>query len=385
MTDRKAGKQGYSGIGWYYVLISALTGCFIAAGFPQFSMTITGLSAVSGISPAVLLTSDTVKSAALVLGMLIAGFTYNRFGATKAVIFSLLASIIPQLLMPHVNSVLMLMTLKFIQGIPSGILTPVFLTIIFKNIPERNAGLSTAVFNSIFYAGAGLGGIIAGIVIASYDWVASFYALGAIQTILGATWLLTVRDTVIPQAAGGAGGSGSAGSSGGAGGGSGSAGSTGGVGSAAVQIAAAVGARVVAVASLANHDYLLSLGASEVFDYHAADWAQQVRAAVPGGVDLLFDGAGGQTRDQALDAVRDGGRAISIVLQGAPLEVGRGITDESFAAHGGRTRLEQLAALVDAGKLRPQAGTVLPLDQAREALARVAARHTRGKIVLQVG
>ena len=159
----------------------------------------------------------------------------------------------------------------------------------------------------------------------------------------------------------------------------------GGVGSAAVQIAAAVGARVVAVASPPNHDYLLSLGASEVFDYHAADWAQQVRAVVPGGVDLLFDGAGGQTRDRALDAVRDGGRAISIVLQGTPLQLERGITGESFAAHGGRLRLEQLAALVDAGKLRPQAETVLPLGQAREALARVAARHTRGKIVLQIG
>jgi NADPH:quinone reductase-like Zn-dependent oxidoreductase len=159
----------------------------------------------------------------------------------------------------------------------------------------------------------------------------------------------------------------------------------GGVGSAATQIAVAVGARVVAVASPANHDYLLSLGASEVFDYHAADWAQQVRAVVPGGVDLLFDGAGGQTRDQALDAVRDGGRAISTVLQGTPLQRERGITGESFAAHGGRPRLEQLAALVDAGKLRPQAETVLPLDQAREALARVATRHTRGKIVLQIG
>jgi NADPH2:quinone reductase len=159
----------------------------------------------------------------------------------------------------------------------------------------------------------------------------------------------------------------------------------GGVGSAAVQVAAAVGARVVAVASPPNHDYLLSLGASEVFDYHAADWAQQVRAVVPGGVDLLFDAAGGQTRDQALDAVRDGGRAISIVLQGAPLPLERGITGESFAAHGDRARLEQLAALVDAGKLRPQADTVLPLDQAREALARVATRHTRGKIVLQIG
>jgi NADPH:quinone reductase-like Zn-dependent oxidoreductase len=159
----------------------------------------------------------------------------------------------------------------------------------------------------------------------------------------------------------------------------------GGVGSAAVQIAAAVGARVVAVASPPNHDYLLSLGASEVFDYHAVDWAQQVRAVVPGGVDALFDGAGGQTADQALDAVRDGGRAISIVLQGTLLQLERGITGESFAAHGGRTRLEQLAALVDAGKLRPQAETVLPLDQAREALARVAARHTRGKIALQIG
>lgn len=159
----------------------------------------------------------------------------------------------------------------------------------------------------------------------------------------------------------------------------------GGVGSAAVQIAAAAGARVLAAASPSNHDYLLSLGASEVFDYHAADWAQQVRAVVPGGVDLLFDGAGGQTRDQALDAVRDGGRAIFIVLQGTAVQPERGITAESFAAHADRPRLERLAALVDAGKLRPQSETVLPLDQAREALSRVAARHTRGKIVLQIG
>ena len=69
----------------------------------------------------------------------------------------------------------------------------------------------------------------------------------------------------------------------------------GGVGSAAVQIAVALGARALGAASPGNHDYLRSLGASEVFDYHAADWAQQVRAAVPGGVDLLLDCSGGQT------------------------------------------------------------------------------------------
>jgi NADPH:quinone reductase-like Zn-dependent oxidoreductase len=122
-----------------------------------------------------------------------------------------------------------------------------------------------------------------------------------------------------------------------------------------------------------------------VFDYHAADWVQQVRAAVPGGVDVLLDCAGGQTRDQAIGAVRDGGRVISIILQGLPAQLGRGITGESFAAHGGRERLEALRRLVDAGTLRPQVEAVLPLDQAREALTRVAGRHTRGKIVLQIG
>jgi NADPH:quinone reductase len=159
----------------------------------------------------------------------------------------------------------------------------------------------------------------------------------------------------------------------------------GGVGSAAVQIAAAAGARPVGVASPGNHDYLRGLGASEVFDYHAADWVQQVRAAVPGGVDLLFDCAGGQTRDQALGAVRDGGRAIFIVLAGSPAQLERGITGESFGAHITRQRLEALGRLAAAGLLRPQVDAVFPLDQVREALARVAGGHTRGKIVLHTG
>jgi NADPH2:quinone reductase len=159
----------------------------------------------------------------------------------------------------------------------------------------------------------------------------------------------------------------------------------GGVGSVAVQIAAAVGARPLAVASPRNHDYLRGLGASEVFDYHAADWVQRVRAAVPGGVDLLLDAAGGQTRDQAIGAVRDGGRAFFLVLSDNPAQLERGITGEPFAAHVDRQRLEALSRLVDAGKVRPQVGEVFPLDQAREALARVAGRHVRGKIVLQIG
>src|SRR5947209_5471179 len=159
----------------------------------------------------------------------------------------------------------------------------------------------------------------------------------------------------------------------------------GGVGSAAVQIALARGARALGVASPVNHEYLRGLGASEVFDYHARDWVQQVRATIPGGVDGLLDCAGGQTRDGAIGAIRDGGRAFFIVLQSSPPQLERGITGESFAAHVDRERLEALSRLVDAGRLRPQVEAVLPLDHAREALTRVASRHTRGKIALEIG
>ena len=159
----------------------------------------------------------------------------------------------------------------------------------------------------------------------------------------------------------------------------------GGVGSAAVQIAVALSARPVGLASLSNHEYLRGLGASEVFDYHAADWVPKVLAVVPGGVDLLFDCVGGQTKDRAVGAVRDDGRVISVIPPFGSLQLERGITGESFGAHIDRLRLEAISRLVEAGHLRPQVEAVLPLGQVREALRRVASRHTRGKIVLQIG
>jgi NADPH2:quinone reductase len=157
----------------------------------------------------------------------------------------------------------------------------------------------------------------------------------------------------------------------------------GGVGSAAVQLTAAMGARPLGVASPRNRDYLRGLGASEVFDYHAGDWVQQVLAAVPGGVDVLFDAAGGQTRDQAVGAIREGGRAIFLV--GPPAQLRQGVVAESLDADVTRQVLDAIGRLVDEGKLRPQIEAVLPFEQVREALERVAGRHTRGKIVLQIG
>ena len=77
--------------------------------------------------------------------------------------------------------------------------------------------------------------------------------------------------------------------------------------------------------------------------------------------------------------------AIFLILAGPSAQPERGITGESFAAHVNRQRLEALQRLVDAGGLHPQIEAVLPLDQVREALRRVAGQHTRGRIVLQIG
>lgn len=81
--------------------------------------------------------------------------------------------------------------------------------------------------------------------------------------------------------------------------------------------------------------------------------------------------------------MREGGRAIFLV--GAPAQLGRGVVGESLDADVTRQRLEAIGLLVEAGTLRPQVEAVLPFDQVREALERVAGRHTRGKIVLQIG
>jgi NADPH:quinone reductase len=158
----------------------------------------------------------------------------------------------------------------------------------------------------------------------------------------------------------------------------------GGVGSAAVQIAASTRARVIGVASAANHDFVRSLGAAEMFDYHDTGWPDAVREAVPGGADALFDSAGGETGQAALKALRDGGRASFVAFPNPELAVeGRGITGEVFSANGTRERFEAINKLIEDGKLKPQVAEIMPLQQAREALQKNQQGHTRGKIVLK--
>jgi NADPH2:quinone reductase len=156
----------------------------------------------------------------------------------------------------------------------------------------------------------------------------------------------------------------------------------GGVGTAAVQIAAAVGARVLGVASTRNHDYIRGLGASDTFDYHDADWASRLTETVPEGVDVLFDGAGGQTRDRAIAAVKQGGRSVFIV--GTPTDLRPDIQAHLFSADVTRERLEAINRLAQDGTLKAYIEAELPLEQARDAMTHVARGHTRGRVVLKI-
>ena len=162
------------------------------------------------------------------------------------------------------------------------------------------------------------------------------------------------------------------------------AGAAGGVGTMAVQIAASLGARVLGTASPRNRDYLLSLGAAEAIDYHG-DWVGAARTIAPDGVDAVFDCVGGEAFRRGFEAVRDGGRVVTIVAFGEEVVPGRGITHRAFSARSERRKLEKLSGMFDAGELRVEMEDVLPLEQAAEAHERVEAGHTRGKIALRVG
>ena len=158
---------------------------------------------------------------------------------------------------------------------------------------------------------------------------------------------------------------------------------SGGVGSIAVQVAVAQGARVIGLASAANQDFVRGLGASDAFDYNQPGWAERVREAAGGGVDALFEGAGGPTGEEAMTALKDGGRAVSIAFPAPDYEAaGRGLTGEVFSAVATRERLEAVGRLADEGRLRVEIAEAMPLDRAADAAARSKAGHTRGKIVL---
>ncbi len=155
----------------------------------------------------------------------------------------------------------------------------------------------------------------------------------------------------------------------------------GGVGHFAVQIAKARGAHVIALASEPKHDFVRGLGADEVIDYRTTDYTQAVSD-----VDVVFDSSSEGTR--ALDVLRPGGTLVSIMehwnqeLAAAIEAAGRrfaGVSVEPDYAS-----LEAIAALVDAGRIRPHVAATFPLTDAAKAHELVGSGRGQGKVVLTV-
>jgi NADPH:quinone reductase len=168
----------------------------------------------------------------------------------------------------------------------------------------------------------------------------------------------------------------------------------GGVGSLLVQLARSAGARVLGAAGgdrkrAAARD----LGAEWTVDYRDAGWTDEARR-LSGGVDVGFDGVGGDIGRAGLDLVRPGGRFVAFGMASGAFTV---VDEADAAARGIRlVRLPALApdesrslteaALFEAGggRLHALIGQRYPLDQATEAHTAIEARATIGKTLLTV-
>lgn len=157
-------------------------------------------------------------------------------------------------------------------------------------------------------------------------------------------------------------------------------GGSGGVGSFAVQIAKALGARVIATASTANQDLLKSLGADVAIDYTKTRFEDVAR-----NVDAVLDPIGGETLARSYAIVKKGGIILSLVggLNQSELEK-HGIRGINVASHPDFNDLTEIAHQIDAGKIKPVVSKVLPLSDAIAAQKQAATHHTRGKIVIRV-
>jgi NADPH:quinone reductase len=155
-------------------------------------------------------------------------------------------------------------------------------------------------------------------------------------------------------------------------------GAAGGVGGLVLELAAMRGIRTVAIAGEGDEELVRQLGATW-FVARTNHLAANIRRVIPGGVDAVIDAAVAGV--SAHEALRGGGTFIALVAPFAPppLRATRVLVQEVFADG---TRLSELSALVDAGRLTLRVAAVLPLSEVATAHDRLEAGGMRGRIVL---
>lgn len=170
----------------------------------------------------------------------------------------------------------------------------------------------------------------------------------------------------------------------------------GGVGSLLVQLASRAGARVIAAASDKRKlDLARELGAEVTVDYTDPDWADRVREATGGGVDVAFDSVGGAIGAAAFELTVPRGRFVVFGMASGSMTdtspagaaPGRDVRVIGFAqlstlAANGKELSAAALAEAAAGRLRPVIGQTFPLERAADAHAAIEARATLGKTLL---
>jgi NADPH2:quinone reductase len=177
-------------------------------------------------------------------------------------------------------------------------------------------------------------------------------------------------------------------------------GAAGGVGITAVQIAKAMGARVIAAASSDEKlDFARAAGADELINYTSQALKDSVKELTGGGVDVVYDPVGGELSQQALRALAWHGRHLIIGFASgdipqlpaniALLKEARiiGVWWGTWAARNPDLQIQnmsELAALVSDGTLNPGITESFPLDEFERAFQLISERRALGKVILQI-
>lgn len=156
----------------------------------------------------------------------------------------------------------------------------------------------------------------------------------------------------------------------------------GGVGHLAVQFALAKGAWVATTCSGVDLDFVRGLGADQTIDYRAQKFEDLVQP-----VDLVLDLVGGETRARSWRVLKKGGRLASALgLSDADQAKANeaGVKAQMYVAKVSSAQLAEIAALIDAGKVKVEIQDVFAFKDVGRAHDKLEKEHTRGKIVLDL-
>lgn len=155
---------------------------------------------------------------------------------------------------------------------------------------------------------------------------------------------------------------------------------SGGVGSFAIQLAKAAGAHVITTTSKGNIEFVKSLGADEVIDYHTDDFSKKVN-----NVDVVLDTIGGETQAKSFGVIKKGGILVSVLGEPDAKETAKyGIRGTGYMTIGEGSRLDNIAGIVDKGLLKITVEKTFPLQDVKEAHTLSEKGHVRGKLILKV-